>query len=199
MQPTQQYHGSPNWTQWWLLVTLSFHVLSPQHHIAPPPIKVLWIILGMHVTESVQALRINSSLLNYPRRGFVAPKRLLLKNTSIFYGNVLIRACPKCLEVNRALFWFVLKIYGSFMATEPKSSDQPQQKECISNPGNTPIPSPPKKWPTRLNMAFGSHKFPWGFCVPWPAMSNIGRRCIHSGDSSTVSCITLYASWRFIN
>lgn len=145
MQPTQQYHGSPNWTQWWLLVTLSFHVLSPQHHIAPPPIKVLWIILGMHVTESVQALRINSSLLNYPRRGFVAPKRLLLKNTSIFYGNVLIRACPKCLEVNRALFWFVLKIYGSFMATEPKSSDQPQQKECISNPGNTPIPSPPKK------------------------------------------------------
>ena len=144
MQPTQQYHGSPNWTQWWLLVTLSFHVLSPQHHIAPPPIKVLWIILGMHVTESVQALRINSSLLNYPRRGFVAPKRLLLKNTSIFYGNVLIRACPKCLEVNRALFWFVLKSYGSSMATEPKSRDQPQQKGCISNPGNTPIPSPPQ-------------------------------------------------------
>ena len=156
MQPTtytQQYHESPNWTQWWLLVTLSFHILSPQHitspYIAPPP-KVLWIILGMHVTESVQALRINSSLLNYPRRGFVAPKRLLLKNISIFYGNVLIFACPKCLEVNRALFWFVLKSYGSSMATEPKSRDQPQQKGCISNPGNTEIPPfhhPPKNDP----------------------------------------------------
>ena len=109
MQPTQQYHGSPNWTQWWLLVTLSFHVLSPQHHIAPPPIKVLWIILGMHVTESVQALRINSSLLNYPRRGFVAPKRLLLKNTSIFTFLV-------CFEKLRVIHGNWAKIKGSTTA-----------------------------------------------------------------------------------
>lgn len=197
MQPTQQYHGSPNWTQWWLLVTLSFHVLSPQHHIAPPPIKVLWIILGMHVTESVQALRINSSLLNYPRRGFVAPKRLLLKKHFHFLWKCTHTCLSKVPGSKQGTFLVCFEklrvIHGNWAKIKGSTTAKGMHFKPRKYPHSIP---PPNKWPTRLNMAFGSHKFPWGFCVPWPAMSN---KCIHSGDSSTVSCITLYASWLLIN
>lgn len=142
------------------------HPFTTTSHRPNTHLKVLWIILGMHVTESVQALRINSSLLNYPRImvdwGFCGSWQPPTKNSHV------VRKCTHtclsklpgskqgtflgCFEKLRIIHgnWAPpLKLFDPKELSLPASQNQGinhSKRDVFQTPGKPPFHSPPRKW-----------------------------------------------------